>query len=144
MARLFECQGKQLLRSIGIETPQGRVASSIEEARSIINSIGFPVVIKAQVWTTGRSKAGGVLFADNPEEAIDAAIASALEAGPIHGLYWLPALDAEPELADLDIAGWRGGLELRAKRLFAAARSLYPSLEEPGAFLVSATRLGGS
>jgi NAD(P)-dependent dehydrogenase (short-subunit alcohol dehydrogenase family) len=61
----------------------------------------------------------------------------------VHGVYWLPALDAEPGLADLDLAGWRAALRVRVKRLARAMRLLYAHFGEPGAFLVSGTRLGG-
>jgi succinyl-CoA synthetase beta subunit len=69
MARLYEYQGKQLLREAGVRTPRGDVASTPEEAKRIAAEIGKPVVVKAQVWATGRFKAGGVQFAANPEEA---------------------------------------------------------------------------
>ncbi len=85
-----------------------------------------------------------VLSADPESPEIGEAVKQALEAGPIHGVYWLPALDAGGELADLDLASWRAALDLRAKRLFHTARVLYDCLDQPGSFLVSATRLGGA
>jgi succinyl-CoA synthetase beta subunit len=69
MARLYEYQGKRLLRDVGVHVPQGDVASSREEAKRITAEIGKPVAIKAQIWATGRFKAGGIQFAANPEEA---------------------------------------------------------------------------
>ena len=69
MARIFEYQGKALLKKAGVNVPEGDVAASPEEAREIAQRIGKPVAIKAQVWATGRLKAGGVQFAGNPEEA---------------------------------------------------------------------------
>jgi succinyl-CoA synthetase beta subunit len=73
MARLYEYQGKEVLAKTGIPVPQGKSAASAEEARKIAENIGGPVVIKAQVWATGRFKAGGIKFADTPERAEDAA-----------------------------------------------------------------------
>lgn len=69
MVRLYEFQGKQLLREAGVKVPRGEVASTKEEAKAIAEKIGGPVVIKAQTWATGRSKAGGIKFAENPDEA---------------------------------------------------------------------------
>jgi len=69
LARIFEYQGKALLKKAGVKVPEGDVAASPEKAREIAQRIGKPVAIKAQVWTTGRLKAGGVQFAGTPEEA---------------------------------------------------------------------------
>ena len=66
-----------------------------------------------------------------------------LSTGPVQGVYWLPALDHEGKLLDLDPAGWRQAIRLRVKSLFIAMRALYEQIAGPGTFLVSATRLGG-
>ncbi len=63
--------------------------------------------------------------------------------GPVHGLFWLPALDAEGDLAAMDLAAFREALRVRVKNLYTVARALYGALGAPGTFLVSATRLGG-
>jgi succinyl-CoA synthetase beta subunit len=73
MVKLYEYQGKKLLKDARILIPEGEVASTPEEAEKIATRIGKPVVVKAQVWTTGRSKAGGIKFANTPEEAKSAA-----------------------------------------------------------------------
>jgi succinyl-CoA synthetase beta subunit len=73
MARLYEYQGKDVLAKTGISVPQGKSAAGAAEARKIAESIGRPVVIKAQIWATGRFRAGGIKFADTPEQAEDAA-----------------------------------------------------------------------
>ncbi len=59
--------------------------------------------------------------------------------GPIAGVYWLPALDAEGELDELDAAVWHEALRRRVKALYATMRQLY----DVSPFLVAATRLGG-
>ncbi|NIT54548.1 MAG: succinyl-CoA synthetase subunit beta, partial [candidate division Zixibacteria bacterium] len=69
MARIHEFQGKSLLKEAGISIPEGRPANSPEEVREISQELGFPVVIKAQAWTTGRFGKGLIQFADTPEEA---------------------------------------------------------------------------
>lgn len=69
MVRLYEYQGKQLLQTANISVPRGEVASTPEEARGAAERIGKPVTIKAQVWATGRFKAGGIRFANDPNES---------------------------------------------------------------------------
>jgi succinyl-CoA synthetase beta subunit len=66
---LYEHQGKELLARYGIPVSEGRVAHSAAEARAAAEELGGPVVIKAQVLTGGRGKAGGVKLANDPEEA---------------------------------------------------------------------------
>ena len=63
--------------------------------------------------------------------------------GPVHGVYWLPALDHEGNLGDMDLAAWREALRVRVKSLYATMRALYDQIATPDTFLVSATRLGG-
>lgn len=69
MARLYEYQSKILLKEKGIRIPEGDVASSTEEASKIAQVIGKPVVLKIQVWSTGRAQLGGIQFAETPQEA---------------------------------------------------------------------------
>ena len=69
MARLFEFQSKELLKRSGINIQRGKVCRSPAEAKAFCAELGCPVVIKAQVWFTGRAAVGGVQFADTPEEA---------------------------------------------------------------------------
>jgi len=71
--RLFEYQGKTILKSVGIPIPLGEVASNSEEAQKIAERISKPVAVKAQVWAGGRFKAGGIKFAENPAQAKDEA-----------------------------------------------------------------------
>jgi NAD(P)-dependent dehydrogenase (short-subunit alcohol dehydrogenase family)/acyl carrier protein len=66
-----------------------------------------------------------------------------LAAGPLHGIYWLPALDNEGSIGDMDLATWHEALRLRLKSLYVTMRVLYEQIAAPGTFLVSATCLGG-
>ena len=66
---LYEYQGKQLFARFGIPVSNGRLATSPEEARAAAQEIGGTVVVKAQVLTGGRGKAGGVKLADDPADA---------------------------------------------------------------------------
>ena len=66
---LYEYQGKQLFAKFGIPVSDGRLATTPAEARAAAEQIGSPVVVKAQVLTGGRGKAGGIKLAATPEEA---------------------------------------------------------------------------
>jgi succinyl-CoA synthetase beta subunit len=66
---LYEYQGKELFRRFGIPISEGRLATSPAEARQAASDLGGPVVVKAQVLTGGRGKAGGIKLADSPQEA---------------------------------------------------------------------------
>jgi succinyl-CoA synthetase beta subunit len=78
--RFFECESRQIVKRAGIPTTKFGFATTPTQAREIATDIAGPVVIKSQVLTGGRMKAGGVQFADTPEEAeIHAADVLALE-----------------------------------------------------------------
>jgi succinyl-CoA synthetase beta subunit len=66
---LYEHQGKELFRRFGIPVSDGRVAETPAEARAAAEELGGQVVVKAQVLTGGRGKAGGIKLADGPDEA---------------------------------------------------------------------------
>ena len=74
---LFEYQAKELFAEYGVPVPKDKVASTAEEAREITSAFaadGIPqVVVKAQVKTGGRGKAGGVKLADSPADAYEKA-----------------------------------------------------------------------
>ena len=67
--RFFEYESRQIVRKAGIPVSAHGFATTAAEARRIAEEIGAPTVIKSQVLTGGRMKAGGVKFADTPEEA---------------------------------------------------------------------------
>jgi succinyl-CoA synthetase beta subunit len=66
---LYEYQGKELFRRHGIAVSEGRLATTPAEARAAAEELGGPVVVKAQVLTGGRGKAGGIKLAAGPDEA---------------------------------------------------------------------------
>ena len=66
---LYEYQGKELFRHYGIPVSEGRLATTPEEARAGAEELAGPVVVKAQVLTGGRGKAGGIKLADSPDDA---------------------------------------------------------------------------
>ena len=66
---LYEFQGKELFRQAGIPVSEGRLVLTPQEARDAAADLGCPVVVKAQVLTGGRGKAGGVKLATSPADA---------------------------------------------------------------------------
>jgi succinyl-CoA synthetase beta subunit len=66
---LFEYQARDVLAAHGVPVLPGGVAETPEQAEKIARDIGERVVVKAQVKTGGRGKAGGVKLADTPDEA---------------------------------------------------------------------------
>ena len=73
--KLHEYQAKQLLTRAGIPIPEGRLATTPEEAEAAARAIGGIVAVKAQVHAGGRGKAGGIKIAKTPNEARDHASA---------------------------------------------------------------------
>ncbi|MCU0661160.1 MAG: acetate--CoA ligase family protein [Myxococcota bacterium] len=101
MARLYEHQGKDLLASVGINVPRGQCASNAAAAFEAARSIEKPVVLKAQVWATGRFKAGGILLAKDPEEAAhkgEQLLGKTIKGLVVEKLLVEEQLDAEREL----------------------------------------------
>jgi succinyl-CoA synthetase beta subunit len=67
--RFFEYEAREIVKRAGIPVTDFGFTSDAAEAKQIAQRIGGPTVIKSQVLTGGRMKAGGVKFADTPEEA---------------------------------------------------------------------------
>jgi succinyl-CoA synthetase beta subunit len=87
---LLEYQGKQLFAKHGVPVPEGRHATSVQEAVQAAEELGFPVVIKAQVQIGGRGKAGGIKLANDREEAqqhADAILGMDIKGLTVHELY---------------------------------------------------------
>src|SRR5918992_3093155 len=66
---LLEYQGKQLFAKHGVAVPEGRHATSVDDAVAAADEIGYPCVVKAQVAIGGRGKAGGIKVAKDEAEA---------------------------------------------------------------------------
>jgi succinyl-CoA synthetase beta subunit len=71
--KMFEYMGKELFAKYGLPVPKGRMATTPEEAAKIAEEIGGPCVVKSQVLSGKRGKAGGIKFPNTPEEARKAA-----------------------------------------------------------------------
>ncbi|HET6486640.1 MAG TPA: ATP-grasp domain-containing protein, partial [Spirochaetia bacterium] len=67
--KIHEYQAKAFLKEYGVPVPEGRAVATPEEAGAAAQSIGCPVMVKAQVLVGGRGKAGGVKMARTVEEA---------------------------------------------------------------------------
>ena len=67
--KVHEYQAKEVLRTYGVPTPRGIVATTSEEARKAATDLGGKVVVKAQIHAGGRGKGGGVKLASDPAEA---------------------------------------------------------------------------
>jgi succinyl-CoA synthetase beta subunit len=72
---LHEYQAKRLFAEHGVPIPSGEVATTAEAAGKIARELGGKVIVKAQVHTGGRGKAGGVKLAHSAEEAEEKAAA---------------------------------------------------------------------
>ena len=68
---LVEYQGKQYFARYGIPVSPGEVANTVAEAEAAAERLGYPVVVKAQVQTGGRGKAGGVKLANSKAEVTE-------------------------------------------------------------------------
>jgi succinyl-CoA synthetase beta subunit len=65
---IHEYQAKEIFTSFGLPVPGGKVATTVEEAVSLAEDYGLPVMVKSQVLTGGRGKAGGVKFCPTLED----------------------------------------------------------------------------
>src|SRR5437588_302160 len=65
---LLEYQGKQLFARHDVPVPQGRHATTVDEAAAAADEVGFPCVVKAQVQIGGRGKLGGIKLANSRDE----------------------------------------------------------------------------
>jgi succinyl-CoA synthetase beta subunit len=98
--KLLEYQAKEVLASLGIPIPPGRVARTPEEAAKACSELG-PVAVKAQVPVGGRGKAGGIKLAKSPDEARQAAaqiIGMEIKGFKVPLVYCESALDIEREI----------------------------------------------
>ena len=106
--KIHEYQANELLNEYHIPLPKGKVATSAEQAQSISRDLGGKAVIKAQVYSGGRGKAGGVKLVDTPGEAYEFAnrlIGSTLithqtgpEGVPVHKVLVEDTVEIDQEL----------------------------------------------
>jgi len=97
---LFEYQARELFAKHGVPVLKGIVATTPEEAKAAAEEIGGLTVIKAQVKTGGRGKAGGVKLAKSPEEAYEhakAILGMAIKGHPVHRVLVADGADIAEE-----------------------------------------------
>jgi succinyl-CoA synthetase beta subunit len=68
--KIHEYQGKDILRKFGVPTLKGVLCTSVKEAETAAEQLGYPCVIKAQIHAGGRGKGGGVKLAKTRAEAV--------------------------------------------------------------------------
>lgn len=97
---IHEFQGRELFVEYGIPCPDAAVAETTDAAVAAAKKIGFPAVIKAQVLTGGRGKAGGVKLVKTEAEARDAAsriLGMQIKGLTVNRVMVVPALDIRKE-----------------------------------------------
>ncbi|MFJ9630050.1 ADP-forming succinate--CoA ligase subunit beta [Streptomyces sp. NPDC101175] len=136
---LYEHQARELFEEHGIPVPRAEVTTSSKEARVIARRLGGRVVVKAQVKTGGRGKAGGVRFAADPAAAELTArqiLGMDIKGHPVRTVMLAQPVDIESEFyvsyvldraagRFLAIASAEGGTEIEeiaARRPHAVAR----------------------
>jgi succinyl-CoA synthetase beta subunit len=140
--KLLEYQAKEVLKSLGIPIPPGKVARTADEAAAAAEELG-PVAIKAQVPVGGRGKAGGIKLADSPDEARQAAeqiIGMDIKGFKVPLVYCEAALEIGRELylgftvdrdarANILMLSARGGMDIEqvAEEEPEAIARLYPN-----------------
>src|SRR3954447_8822201 len=122
----MEFQAKELFAKHGVPVTVGTVITSPEEAEAAAEAEGGRVVVKAQVKTGGRGKAGGVKLAQDPQDAVARAreiLGMDIKGHTVHRVLIAPAADIAEEyyfsyLVDranrdyLCIASTEGGVEM--------------------------------
>jgi succinyl-CoA synthetase beta subunit len=97
---LLEYQGKQLFSKHGVPVPEGRHATTVDEAVEAAEALGYPIVIKAQVQIGGRGKAGGIKLATDRAEAEEhagAILGMDIRGFTVHELYVEEASEIDEE-----------------------------------------------
>jgi NAD(P)-dependent dehydrogenase (short-subunit alcohol dehydrogenase family) len=135
-----------------VPTPSLRPALDLCKPTGVVLEKGTRVVVCADeggVATALVARLGALgvqvleLAGASATEDVTTRIAGWLKEGAVSGVFWLPALDVEPALAEMDLAGFREANRRRVKNLHAAMRALYDEVAARGRFLVCATRMGG-
>jgi succinyl-CoA synthetase beta subunit len=140
--KLLEYQAKEVLASLGIPIPPGKVARTPEEAAAACAELG-PVAVKAQVPVGGRGKAGGIKLAKTPDEARGAAaqiIGMDIKGFKVPVVYCEAALEIEREIylgftvdrdsrANILMLSAKGGMEIEqvAEESPSSIARLYPN-----------------
>ncbi|MFO7768765.1 MAG: SDR family NAD(P)-dependent oxidoreductase, partial [bacterium] len=135
-----------------VPVPRLRPALDLCRATGVALDEGSRIVVMGDSGGVGDALVGRLedrgtevlrLPEDPPLEDLTDRLELFKRAGPVHGVYWLPAMDVEDPVEEMDLEGWRRSLRARVKLLYHTMRNLYEQIDGPGTFLVSGTRLGG-
>ena len=99
--KIHEYQAKTLFREAGIPAPGGILAVTPDAAAEAARALGLPVVLKAQVHTGGRGKAGGVQVVSTLADVAPTAariLALTIQGLPVRGILVTPAVDIASEV----------------------------------------------
>ncbi len=99
---LYEHQARELFARYGIVVPRAEVTDTPRRAREIARSLGGRVVVKAQVRTGGRARAGGIRLAADPPAAERAArriLGMEINGHPVHSVMLAEAVDIDREFS---------------------------------------------
>ncbi len=97
---IHEYQAKDIFRDFGLPVPGGKVAATVDEAVDLANEYGYPVMVKCQVLTGGRGKAGGIKFSpteDDVRKNAEAILGMDIKGHTVHKVLITPAVDIESE-----------------------------------------------
>lgn len=98
--RLYEFEGKQLFENCNIPVGKRQIARTPDEVYKIVSDLKYPVVIKSQVLTGGRGKAGGIKTADGANEArtnAEQCFGLTIKGFPVESVLIEPRLDITQE-----------------------------------------------
>ena len=123
---LYEYQARDVFEQYGVPVLKGIIADTPEAARAAAEQIGGVTVVKAQVKTGGRGKAGGVKVAKTPDDAFAAAEAilgldikghvvkrvMVAQGADIKEEYYFSVLLDRAERSYLSLASYEGGVEI--------------------------------
>ena len=123
---LFEHEARELFERHGVPVPRGQVATTPDQARAAAAELGGPVVVKAQVKTGGRGKAGGVRVvatSDDAEQAADDILGMDIKGHTVHKVlvteassivaeYYVSFLLDRAERTFLAMASVEGGMDI--------------------------------
>ncbi len=97
---IHEYQAKEIFTSFGLPVPGGDVATTADEAVALAEKYGLPVMVKCQVLTGGRGKAGGIKFCetiDDVRKNAKAILGMDIKGHTVHKVLITPAVDIESE-----------------------------------------------
>jgi succinyl-CoA synthetase beta subunit len=99
--RLYEYEAKQLYKEFKLPVPNSIVVNKIDEINEVVDKVGLPLVLKAQVLTGGRGKAGGIKVVKDANRVYETAkeiFSKTIKGFPVNRLLAEQAIDIKKEL----------------------------------------------